>query len=145
MRFDTDRRYTVPLAPLDLWEAAGRVDRYRDWWPWLRRLDAVELAADQVWRCTVRPPLPYRVRVELRLLEVEPGRLVRASVAGDVVGDAHVEIRPADAGSEVRFRSSLEPASGFLRSLSRVASPLARYGHDWVIDTGARQFVDGLR
>ena len=36
---------------------------------------------------------------------------------------------------------SLAPGNGALRVMSRFAGPLARVAHDWVLDTGARQFI----
>lgn len=141
MRFETDRRYQLPLAPADLWAAVARVDDYQGWWPWLRRFDARQLAADEVWSCLVQPPLPYWVRFDVALTEVRPLRLVRASVTGDVVGDALLEISPHPVGTEARLTSSLEPGNGFLRTVARLAAPAIRFGHDWVLDAGARQFI----
>ena len=38
---------------------------------------------------------------------------------------------------------TVEPAPGTtaLRLVSRFAGPVARFGHDWVLDSGARQFI----
>ena len=46
------------------------------------------------------------------------------------------------AASEVRLTSSLEPGNGFLRTVARLAAPVVRYGHDWVLDSGARGFIE---
>jgi hypothetical protein len=35
----------------------------------------------------------------------------------------------------------LAPGNLTLRLMSRVAAPIARFGHDWVLDSGARQFI----
>jgi hypothetical protein len=39
------------------------------------------------------------------------------------------------------LHSSLAPGNAALRLVSRFAAPIARFGHDWVLDTGARQFI----
>lgn len=142
MRFHTDRSYQLPLPPSELWAAVAQVEDYRTWWPWLREFDAAHLAGDEVWRCLVQPPLPYRVRFDVALEEVRAPTTVRASITGDVVGAAHLEIREHAVGSEARLVSSLEPGSGLLKAVARLAAPLVRYGHDWVLDSGARQFID---
>lgn len=142
MRFETDRRYDLPVSPADLWGALTRVDRYQSWWPWLREFDAQDLAGDEVWDCLVQPPLPYRVRFSVTLDEVVAPTTVRASITGDVVGQARLDIAERLHGSEARLVSHLEPGNGFLRAVARVAAPVVRYGHDWVIDTGAKQFID---
>jgi uncharacterized protein YndB with AHSA1/START domain len=141
VRFETDRRYHLPAAPEEVWAAVARVDRYQTWWPWLQHFDAHRLAGDEIWHCLVQPPLPYRVRFDVRLHEVVPPRWVRASISGDVVGEAQLQITERADGSEARLVSSLEPGNGFLKAVSRLAAPVVRYGHDWVLDSGARQFV----
>lgn len=142
VRFETDRRYDLPVPPAELWDALTRVDRYQSWWPWLREFDARDLAGAEVWACLVQPPLPYRVRFSVTLDEVRPPSTVRASITGDVVGEARLDIAAREHGSEARLVSHLEPGNGFLRAVARVAAPVVRYGHDWVLDTGARQFID---
>jgi hypothetical protein len=142
LRFHTDRRYHLPMAPAELWAAIAQTDDYQSWWPWLRRFDADGLTGDAVWRCTVQPPLPYWVRFNVVLEEVCAPNTVRASITGDVVGDAHLEITEHLVGSEARLISNLEPDNGLLKAVARLAAPMVRYGHDWVIDRGARQFVD---
>jgi hypothetical protein len=41
----------------------------------------------------------------------------------------------------VHLRSGLAPANALLRVLATVGRPIARYGHDWVLDVGAGQFA----
>lgn len=142
MRFETDRCYQLPVPPADLWSALERVEDYREWWPWLRRFDAVALTDDEIWHCLVQPPLPYRVRLDLTLEEVLPPRRIHASISGDIIGTATVEISDRDGGSEARLVSCLEPGNGLLKVVSRLAAPVSRFGHDWVLDSGARQFID---
>ena len=142
MRFETDRRYELPLTPTELWAVLAHVDRYQSWWPWLRRFEARALADHEVWACLVQPPLPYSVGFDLHLDEVRAPTRVRASVTGDVVGEAVLDIAEHPGGSAARLRSSLEPGNGFLRTVARLAAPVVRYGHDWVLDTGARGFID---
>lgn len=145
MRFHTDRSYHLPLSPAELWESVSRVENYQSWWPWLRHFDGDRLASEEVWICHVQPPLPYWVRFEITLEEVRAPNIVRASITGDVQGDARLEISDHLVGSEARLISSLEPRNHLLRAVARVAAPLVRFGHDWVLDTGARQFLDRAR
>jgi hypothetical protein len=142
VRFESDRRYQLPVSPTELWAALTRLDRYQLWWPWLREFDAQLLAGDETWDCLVQPPLPYRVRFVVALEEVTAPTTVRASITGDVVGEARLDIVEQPDGSEARLVSHLEPGNGVLKAVARVAAPVVRYGHDWVLDTGARQFID---
>ncbi len=49
---------------------------------------------------------------------------------------------PSGASSELRLIAALSPGSPAFGLLARLARPLVTRGHDWVLDTGARQFVD---
>lgn len=144
MRFHTDRRYQIPLSPPELWGAIAEVDDFRGWWPWLRRFEGERLAMGERWQCTVQPPLPYIVRFEVALDEVLEARSVGATISGDVVGEARLDITERSDGCEARLVSSLEPGHLLLRAMARFAAPVVRHGHDWVIDSGARQFLDHL-
>ncbi|MEO6318143.1 MAG: SRPBCC family protein [Acidimicrobiales bacterium] len=140
MKIRSDQRHELPVPPDELWGAMARVDDYRTWWPWLRRFDAEGLVAGSTWAAVVQPPVPYRLRFEVHLDEVDPSRLVVAHVTGDIVGTALLRITPTATGSELHLVSELTPTNAVLRAVSQFAAPVARFGHEWVLDTGLRQF-----
>jgi Polyketide cyclase / dehydrase and lipid transport len=143
VRLRSDRHYRFDVGPGDLWARLADVSTYPQWWPWLREFDGAALAAGEVWRCTVQPPLPYRVRFAVHLEDVAPHSSVTARVSGEIVGTATLTISPADGGSTVRLVADLGPDRQALRALSVAFRPLVRYGHNWVLDNGAKQFADG--
>ena len=136
----SDRRYHFDASVQDVWAAIGNLGHYRVWWPWLRSFSADELAVGQEWRCEIRPPVPYRLRLRIALAEVEQPSWLSATVSGDVRGVACVALSSLDDGCAVRVVSCLSPGSSSLRRVSRYMRPLAQFGHDWVLDTGAAQF-----
>ena len=140
MRLRSDQRHRFDAAPDELWAAIVRVDRFQSWWPWLRRFEASGVARGDVWTAMVRPPLPYHVSFDLLLTEVTPPRAVAVDVTGDIEGSARLEVQPNGHGSELHFTSELTPTSSLLRAVARVAPPVARYGHEWVLTTGLDQF-----
>ncbi len=140
MEIHTDRRHHFDVSPDELWAALVRVEDYPAWWPWLSRFDGDAFTAGASWRCEVQPPLPYALRFDLTLGEVDEARTVTATVEGDIVGRARLELAEEPAGSSLRLESWLRPANLVLRTVATVGRPVARFGHDWVIDTGLRQF-----
>lgn len=136
----SDRCYSFPASRAAVWAGMGAVDEFRTWWPWLRRFEADGLVAGDRWRCTVQPPLPYVVRFTVHLDEVVEPSFVGATVEGDVAGWAELELTDAADGCEVRLTSALAPRGGLLRVFASAAGPLVRFGHDWVLDNGARRF-----
>lgn len=141
MRLQSDRTFVFSTLRAELWQAVSAVEEYGRWWPWLRSFDGSALATGEVWRCEVQPPLPYALRFSIRLEEVDPARHVRATVDGDIVGSARLELSDHPGGCRARLSSDLAPRHRVLRAVASLAAPVARYGHDWVLDTGARQFV----
>ena len=137
----SDRRYRFALQPDALWSALDATDDYRRWWPWLRTFEADGLRAGDRWSCAVRPPLPYTLQFAIHLDDVEPPRLITAHITGDIAGDARVEIAPDLGGCDVRLTSRLAPGNRAFAVFARVARPVVRRGHDWVLDTGAAQFA----
>lgn len=131
----------MPVPPDRLWERFRAVDEYSRWWPWLRSFEATALVEGEAWRCTVQPPLPYRVRFTIRLDAVRPCEHVEATIAGDIRGAASLIVSPHPSGSMLRLRSDLTPDSRHLRLAARILPPVVRAGHRWVVDTGARQFT----
>ncbi|HWE68293.1 MAG TPA: SRPBCC family protein [Acidimicrobiales bacterium] len=137
----TERRYELPLGPEAVWALIADVGAYQSWWSWLRIFDGQGLTAGDEWRCEVQPPLPYPVRFRVLIDQVAAPTTVHARVEGDVVGTAVLTLEETEAGCTACLTSSLAPGNATLRLVSRLAAPIARFGHDWVLDSGARQFV----
>lgn len=136
----SDRSYQFAVPPEELWLALTRVEDYRSWWPWLRGFDGSSFEPGAAWRCVVQPPLPYSLRFRVTLDEVHPLRSAVARIDGDIRGTARLELVPTDDGCEAHLVSRLAPASSVLRAIAVMARPVARFGHDWVLDNGLRQF-----
>jgi hypothetical protein len=137
----TVHRYPLPLPRVEAWSLISDVSNYRTWWPWLRAFDAAALAPGEEWRCEVQPPVPYLVRFRVVIEDVATAVRVRASVVGDVVGAATLTFEDTAVGCSATLESTLAPGNTALRMVSRFAGPIARFGHDWVLDSGARQFI----
>jgi uncharacterized protein YndB with AHSA1/START domain len=134
-------RYVLPLPREEVWRLISDLSTYRNWWPWLRAFDAAALAPGEEWRCEVQPPVPYLVRFRVEIEHVETAVQVRAKVVGDVVGHATLTLDDTGTGCTATLDSSLAPGNTALRLVSRFAGPIARFGHDWVLDSGTHQFI----
>jgi len=148
MEIVSDRRWPLAARLDEVWTALARTDLYQRSWPWLRGFDACALETGDTWRCEVQAPLPYRVRFTIHLVDVVAPTLVVAEVSGDIAGPARIDLAPA-AGSDgtvtdLRLRSRLAPARRSFATLAAVAGPLSTWAHHRLLDTGARQFADGL-
>jgi hypothetical protein len=80
------------------------------------------------------------MKFTLWLEDVVPCRGAEATIAGDIEGSARLSLHDDGDSTLVRLVSDLAPANPFLKRVAWVATPIVRFGHDWVLDTGAAQF-----
>jgi uncharacterized protein YndB with AHSA1/START domain len=137
----TEHRYELPIKRSAVWALISDTDAYQSWWTWLRKFEAPGLQAGAEWRCEVQPPVPYPVRFRVVIEEIMRASFVRARVEGDVIGQATLTLTDDPTGCVALLASSLAPGSATLRLVSRLAAPVARFGHDYVLDSGARLFI----
>lgn len=144
MDIRSDRRFEFDHDRAVVWDALSHVERYPLWWPWLR-CDGVALAEGERWTCRIDPPLIYSLEFELRVVEVVGERFVRAELQGDLVGSASLTLDGDREGAcSARLESTLAATAAPARLVARFAGPIARLGHDWVLDSGARRFRSAL-
>jgi uncharacterized protein YndB with AHSA1/START domain len=140
MPFEFEGQWIFDVPPKALWKVLSRTERFCEWWPWLRSLESDGIVAGGVSHCVVRAPVPYRLRFDVTILEVEPERLIDTRVAGDLEGPARLELAEHPEGCEAQVSWTVELRDPVLRAASRLARPVMEWGHDWVVDTGLRQF-----
>jgi hypothetical protein len=137
----TTRRDTLPVDREAVSDLISEVDAYHTWWSGLRTFEASGLAAGKAWRGQEPPPRPHPVRVRITIDHSEAPVMVRARITGDVVGTANLGLEDDADGCVACVSSSLAPGGATLRMVSRWAEPIARFGHDRVLDSGARPFI----
>lgn len=141
-RMDYRGVFWFPVAPNDLWATIERFDRFESWWAWLHDFgaDGDGLVAGNVLHCTVVPPVPHRLRLDVRLEAALRPHVVEATIGGDVRGSAVMRLEPVDDGTRVTAVWSLEMTRRPLRIAALIAYPLMRWGHDRVVDMAVAGF-----
>jgi hypothetical protein len=140
--FRFDRTWDLPATPSRLWEVLQGTGEYPRWWPWLREFetDGSGLVEGSVARCSVRAPIPYTLDFTVTIEHVEPGTSLDARVDGDLRGPARLEIGARAKGATARLVWTVELRAPMLRAASVVVRPVMEWGHDWIADSGVRQF-----
>ena len=140
-------RFSFPVPPQQLWSAIEHLERFETWWGWLRdlRVEGPGLAAGAVLHGVVAPPLPYRMRLRVELLESVPPRFIEASVHGDLTGHARLVLEPEGEGTRASVSWTIEMMQRPMRVAARIASPLLRWGHDQVVAATVAGFRRQLR
>lgn len=135
--------FDFEVSPGRLWASIEDAEEFERWWPWLREfsVDGDALRSGTVMHGVVVPPLPYRMRVDVELVECCRPTSIDAVVSGDLKGRASLEIRPQGPDRcTVQAKWSIEMMQRSMRIASRVAPPLFRLAHDLVVDTTVRSF-----
>lgn len=109
---------------------------------WLREFqaDGAGPVAGNALHGTVVPPVPCRLRLDIRLQRCDLPRSVQAAVGGDLSGHAVLRLDDVGGGTSVAVAWSLEMRSLPLRFAARMAYPLMRWGHDQVVDMAVAGF-----
>jgi len=134
--------FTFPVPPDELWAYLEKVDRLEPSLNWLSefRFDGDGLRAGSVLAGVITPPLPYRMRLRVDLLECERPSRIEAAVHGDLEGWAQLLLEDDDGGTRVTATWTFEMMQRSMRMAARVAHPVLRWGHDRVVDITVRAF-----
>lgn len=138
--FRFDRTWDFAMPPDRLWTLLSDTSAYPRWWPWLHSFDPVPMRAGVTTHCSIGAPLPYRLRLEISVVDVVVREMVSAAVSGDVDGPARLEIVAGPGGSRARLVWEVEVRRPMLRWAAFVGKPLLRWGHDRVVTRGVEQF-----
>ena len=141
-RIDYRGSFWFPVGPDELWETIEHFDRFETWWDWLQEFgaDSDTLATGNVLHATVVPPVPVRLRLDIRLAVTRRPHLIEAELGGDVDGTAVMRLAPVRDGTRVTASWSLGMVSRPLRIATLVAYPLMRWGHDQVVEMAVAGF-----
>jgi hypothetical protein len=138
--FVFDKTWAFDVSAAALWGLFTDTQSFTRWWPWLRRFDPVPLRPGERTRCSIGPPLPYLLNVELHVTRVVDHELVEVEVTGDARGPARLEVVPDGERANARLAWELVVQRPMLRMAATVARPVLQWGHDWVIENGVAQF-----
>lgn len=89
---------------------------------------------------TIDPPIPYRFRIAVLVVEADEGRFLRGEVSGDLDGDATFELTGDDESSDVRVAWDVEIKSPLIRPMILVARPILLRAQVWAVEVALRGF-----
>lgn len=142
--------FLFETTPEELWDLIEQFDHFETWWPWLTdlRVEGNGLAAGSVLRGTVAPPLPYRMRLRVQLVECRRPYSIDAVVGGDLAGVARLRLDPEGDRTRAEVAWTVEMRQPAMRLASRFGRPLLQWGHDRVVEmtvAGFRRRLNAAR
>ncbi|MFG2619671.1 SRPBCC family protein [Streptomyces sp. NPDC048507] len=115
---------------------------YPDWWPQIRRVEAVDAHTGAV---LIRSALPYGIRVTLTDLLRDPGRgVLEVALRGDLEGWARWTVRARGArrpgarrpGARAVYEQEVEVRAPLLRWSGLAGRPVLRLNHALMMRSG---------
>jgi carbon monoxide dehydrogenase subunit G len=132
-----------------LWDRIEEVDQFERWWPWLTefRIEGDGLSAGSVLHGVVTPPLPYRMRLRVELVDCDRPHAIDATIGGDLIGTGRLRLRPAAEGTLAEVSWRVEMRQPAMRLASRIGRPVLQWGHDRVVEmtvAGFRRRIESV-
>lgn len=144
-------RWDIPASRARCWRELermlkpGRVPA--DWWPGVTVPEApTTLAPGSKFVLSVRSPVGYKLRARLAVSEIVPGRLVRATSAGDLDGSGEMtldELRPEL--TVIQFKWDVSPQKKWMNATDFLLRPVFTSAHDAVMKAGERGLTAAVR
>lgn len=123
-----------------VWEAISRPEDWPRWWPFVDTVELLHPGDDNgvgaVRRLVWRTRLPYRIRLEVETVAVDPERALRVLAQGDAAGEGVWKLADAGAGTRVEYEWCIQLDRPWMRWLAPLAAPLYRWNHDAVMAAG---------
>jgi hypothetical protein len=131
--------WRLEAAPEHVYDVLADVERYPRWWPQVRSTRRLD---DTSGELTCRSLLPYDLTFVMhRELEDRDARVLRARMAGDLVGTSQWTITAAGTGARAVFDEQVDVGIDLLRNAGRLFGPVLRFNHDHMMRSGEK----GLR
>ena len=125
-----------------MWESLTRTDLYEDWWAWIRdvRLEGDALTEGSTISFTIDPPIHYRFKISVFVVEADEGRFLEGAVSGDLEGTATFELTGDEETSEVRVAWDVQIKNPVIRSVIVIARPILLRAQVWAVEVALRGF-----
>ena len=88
--------------------------------------------------------LPYRLRLELRVIRIEAPVLLEAVVRGDLAGCGVCRVLSDECGTLVRYEWTVRLRRPWMRWLAPLARPVFLWNHDRVMQRGEAALAECL-
>jgi hypothetical protein len=138
---DYGKSFSFALPPSEIWEELERPDQLTSRWRWIEVLHVdPQLKRGAELSCVIKPPLPYRMSLDVMVAEVSNCKQIVVEINGDLQGRAELTLEPTLDGSMVGVSWRLEMMQRQMRAVARYAYPLLRWGHDRVVEAAVRNF-----
>jgi hypothetical protein len=132
----------APIEPV--WQAIYHSEDWPRWWRGVESVTVLQPGDRQglgaVRRFCWKSKLPYRLRFDMRVVRIEPPRLLEGHATGELEGEGVWRLEQSGSVTTVRYDWNVRTARWWMNLIAPLARPLFEWNHDVVM----RQGGDGL-
>lgn len=134
-------------SPQELWNELGRVDRFEEWWPWMRRVElrGTALASGSVISFGIDPPVPLEMTISVAVSASEEPHWLEGDVFGDLSGTARLELVGRGDHSVCTVSWDVEIANRGIRRVIKLARPMLLWAQRWAVEIALHGFRSHLQ
>lgn len=138
--FDLVSHWHIAVPVERVWSALAEPEGWPRWWPDVREVCTLQRGRPDglgsVRRIAWRTRLPYRLSIEVEVVEVVRHERLRARARGELRGEGLWLLRADGASTAVTYVWRVELAKPWMRALAPLLAPLFRWNHAAVMRAG---------
>jgi hypothetical protein len=123
----------------DVWQAIYEIESWPEWWRGVRRVEKLEEGDDAgigaLYRHEWRSVIPYPVRFETRITDIQPLDLIEAVAQGELAGTGRWRFFGGPE-TAVTYEWNVRTTVPWMNLVAPVARPLFRWNHNVVMHQG---------
>ena len=131
--------WILDAQPEPVWDAIYAIERWPGWWRGVRSVEQVEHGngdgVGSLYRHEWRSVIPYPVRFETRITQIERPHLIEAEADGELAGTGRWRFF-ADRETAVTYEWDVRTTRAWMNLLAPVARPIFRWNHNVVMHQG---------
>jgi uncharacterized protein YndB with AHSA1/START domain len=131
----------------DVWAAIHAVEQWPAWWRGVKRVDKLEGGngdgVGALYRHEWRSVIPYPVRFETRITNIERPFLIEAEAAGELAGTGRWRFFDGRQ-TVVTYEWNVRTTRPWMNLLAPIAGPVFRWNHNVVMHQGGQGLADLL-
>jgi uncharacterized protein YndB with AHSA1/START domain len=131
----------------DVWQAIYEIERWPEWWRGVRSVEQIEHGDEAgigaLYRHEWRSVVPYPVRFETRITQIEPPFLIAADADGELAGTGRWRLFDGR-DTAVTYEWNVRTTRRWMNLVAPVAGPIFRWNHNVVMHQGGQGLADLL-
>ena len=130
----------------ELWGELRRVDRFEEWWPWMKdvRLQGEALMPGSVISFGIDPPVPFKMIISVAVTDSQAPAWLEGDVSGDLSGRARLELIDEADHAVCHVSWDVEIANAGIRRVISVARPILLWAQRWAVEIALHGFRSHL-